>query len=162
VRVTISPVLAGGFHRRHGPRAPSRGVLSLVAERRAPTRRRLEHLLVTGCTRRSLESAPTRRTSRRHARRFAPREGHERCERIEMLSIVHHSFARVRIAPRHARVEPGRPSSFDGGRLLHRALGAFCTARSVPGSCLRKRSSCFRGTLPLTREGGDRRRPFDG
>jgi len=34
------------------------------------------------------------------------------CERIEMLSIVHHSFARVRIAPRHARVEPGRPSSF--------------------------------------------------
>jgi len=32
------------------------------------------------------------------------------CKRIEMLSIVHHSFARVRIAPRHARVEPARPS----------------------------------------------------
>jgi len=62
------------------------------------------------CVRGSLDSAPARRTSRRHARRFAPREGSERCERIEMLSIVHHPFARVRIAPRHARVEPGRPS----------------------------------------------------
>lgn len=54
------------------------------------------------------------------------------CERIEMLSVVHHSFARVRIAPRHARVEPARPSSFYGGGLLHRVLDAFLTARSDP------------------------------
>jgi len=40
------------------------------------------------------------------------------CERIEMLFIVHHSFARVRIAPRHARMEPAGPSSSYGGRLL--------------------------------------------
>lgn len=40
------------------------------------------------------------------------------CERIEMLFIVHHSFARVRIAPRHARMEPAGPSSCYGGRLL--------------------------------------------
>jgi hypothetical protein len=76
-------------------------------QRRAPTRHRLEHLLVTDSVRGSMESAPARRTSRRHDRRFATREGHERCDRIEMLSVVHHSFARVRITPRHARVEPG-------------------------------------------------------
>lgn len=80
-------------------------------ERKSPNSTRLEHLLVTDCVRGSLESPSTRPTSRRHDRRFVAREGHERCDRIEMLSVVHHSFARVRIAPRHARVEPGRPSS---------------------------------------------------
>jgi len=132
VRLTTFPVFADGFHRRHGPRAPSRGPLSFRRRtgRRAPTRLRLEHLLVTDSVRGSLESAPTRRTSRRHDRRFASREGHERCDRIEMLSVVHHSFARVRIAPRHARVEPGRPSSCYGGRWLYRVLGASVTALS--------------------------------
>jgi hypothetical protein len=163
VRLTTFPVLADGFHRRHGPRAPSRGPLSFRRRigRRAPTRLRLEHLLVTDSVRGSLESAPTRRTSRRHDRRFASREGHERCDRIEMLSIVHHSFARVRITPRHARVEPGRPSSCYGGRWLYRVLGAFVTIRSGPCSGLR-RLPCWVGGSPLTREGGDRRRPFDG
>jgi hypothetical protein len=136
VRLTTFPVLADGFHRRHGPRAPSRGPLSFRRRigRRAPTRLRLEHLLVTDSVRGSLESAPARRTSRRRDRRFASREGHERCDRIEMLSIVHHSFARVRITPRHARVEPGRPSSCYGGRWLYRVLGAFVTIRSGPCS----------------------------
>ena len=80
VRLTTFPVFADGFHRRHGPRAPSRGPLSFRRRigRRAPTRLRLEHLLVTDPVRESLESAPTRRTSRRHDRRFASREGHER------------------------------------------------------------------------------------
>jgi hypothetical protein len=78
VRVTTFPILADGFHRRHGPRAPSGGIRRSVRRTRAPTRHCLEHLLVTGCVRRSMESAPTRRTSRRHDRRFASREGHER------------------------------------------------------------------------------------
>jgi hypothetical protein len=136
VRLTTFPVLADGFHRRHGPRAPSRGPLSFRRRigRRAPTRLLLEHLLVTDSVHGSLESAPARRTSRRHDRRFASREGHERCDRIEMLSVAHHSFARVRITPRHARVEPGRPSSCYGGGWLYRVLGAFDTIRSGPYS----------------------------
>lgn len=110
--------------------------------------------MVTDSVRESMENALARRTSRRHDRRFATREGHERCDRIEMLSVVHHSFARVRITPRHARVEPGRPPAVAGGWWLDRVLGAFVTALSVPCSGLRQVALLSAGGSPLSREGG--------
>lgn len=81
-------------------------VEEFLALEESPYSLRLEHLLVTDCAPGSLEGTPLRRTGRRLARRSAPREGKRMCERIEMLFIVLHSFARVRIAPRHARVDP--------------------------------------------------------
>jgi len=63
------------------PRAESpesRDSSCFLGKEESPYSTRLEHLLVTDCVRRSLESTPTRPTSRRHDRRFAPREGHER------------------------------------------------------------------------------------
>jgi hypothetical protein len=147
-----SPVLANGLSRRHGPRAPSRGSSQ---DEESPHSTQSRASLGHRCARGSLESAPARRTSRRHARRFAPREGNERCERIEMLSIVHHSFARMRIAPRHARVEPGRPAPLlkeDG--VTDRALDAFGTARSVQWAlAFAGGSPACAGVSPLAREG---------
>jgi hypothetical protein len=154
VRVTTFPILADGFHRRHGSRAPSGGIFPVKDESPYSTlsRASLGHRLRAKeyGERSHATNQPKIRPTFRVPRRIRT------CDRIEMLSVVHHSFARVRIAPRHARVEPARPSSF-----LRRRVAASGSRRLF--DCpLRSSAAAFAVGSPLTREGGDRRRPFDG
>lgn len=81
------------------------------------------------------------------------------CERIEMLSVVHHSFARVRIAPRHARVEPGSASfPVREKRWSDRVLGAFGAARPVQAPACAGCHPALRGSL-AAHAGGRRSTP---
>jgi len=75
-----STALANGLHRLHGPRAPSRGAFPARRRRRtrAPTRRRLEHLLVTDCERESLESPPAPHSVKDTPNVSRPAKGNER------------------------------------------------------------------------------------